>query len=1315
MGTDLFASISFSPFEIYREEDMIQMHGRFVMRSPYFLLLLAAILANCPICLGGEDQEGRTSAFLLRYASNGQDYLPNDARADALEQLRANIDAGRVGTESQRSDGATWVQLGPGWLADKFDQRFTGRITAIAVHPDHDDVVFLGTANGGVWKTVNNGATWTSETDFMDSLAIRSLAITTGVEDGEPVTAVYAGTGEGKLPCDAYYGLGLLRGIYTTISDDGDWELRGSDEEHLQHRSITSVVVHPEDHDWILVGTGLGASGWTGTTDGDCTLGWDISEKYGVWGSSNGGETWTEQPLFDARPPDYQSTTVGSDFVTDLEIQSVTSDSMKVLIGVADTYGLGPWVGGVYRASVEWTTGAPPTLFENNETLKDFPGDYVYRVELDVSPLSRIYAAFAGDMRGYPAGANNWGGLFVSSDLGGEWGELTKLNTSGDNDPKGTNKCMSEFDADHALYCDEFGLHDDDGVEYCCTGPNTPGCTVYEVCSGPARPPQCGYDLALEVDLSDGGDEQVWLGGIGIWRGEVTGTTGSLSISWDDMCTPAVHVDQHAIAITNGTRRVWLANDGGIVSANSSHGPSWDSMNNDELNLVQFYPGASLHSTASQLFSLAGTQDNGVLRYDADDPFDPGWHQKIGHSDGASTALTPDGYEETHLFAGLTKNFLFGSADGGSVWKNTSDHSSHSWIPPVNVCRDLGSSGLYAMFSSRTIIHSIEYSSWPPDLTQTQSDISIDPFAAIIPFSSRPYVTAIEYIDKENDCGSFWVGGDSGSLVRVSGHGSTVSPVYTPLGTEDKRAVTSIAVHPSNPEIVFASFGGFGGPHIMYSENAMTGDPVAWQAADGSDYSDSQKGATDFDYLPDVPVLKVLIDSANEALFAGTDLGVFVSLDWGETWDWSDNEHPNSPVYDLVESNGTLVSFTHGRGAWELTGFSGLVFTVDTSSDDPDSDGLNGNCQTAAGECSLRAALQESNYSPERNTIRFSIDHVEVVGDIGLPPISNPVTIDGAAGNLPGSVRIHKGPGSNYGGNGLRITAGDSVLKGLVVNGFGKSGVQLLNGGGNTVTNCTLGSVDSDHTDNQWNGLLIDNSSGNSIGLEDAGNVIAGNGTNGVRIRNSNGTTLTGNEIGRTGFGNGQQGIRLEDSSNTKVVANTIAYNSGDGVSVVENPGYVSIDNSFLGNAIFENGQLGIDLGNDGATANDYPDDDQGPNEFLNYPVISSASVNWGNGGFYIHGSYNNGGSPPQPPSPSFLLQFFADKPYLGGDNQFFLAETVVTQDANGDVGFHVQGTSFPIAQYPYLITATATRLSPSMERLSTSEFSLGYMIPVPR
>jgi photosystem II stability/assembly factor-like uncharacterized protein len=98
----------------------------------------------------------------------------------------------------------------------------SGRCTSIALHPDDpENVIFVGTALGGVWRTRDGGRSWEPRTDDQRCLAIGALAI-----DPRHPEVVYAGTGEGVESLAAHCGDGVLKS-----EDGGDsWTMIGEAE-----------------------------------------------------------------------------------------------------------------------------------------------------------------------------------------------------------------------------------------------------------------------------------------------------------------------------------------------------------------------------------------------------------------------------------------------------------------------------------------------------------------------------------------------------------------------------------------------------------------------------------------------------------------------------------------------------------------------------------------------------------------------------------------------------------------------------------------------------------------------------------------------------------------------------------------------------------------------------------------------------------------------------------------------------------------------------------------------------------------------------
>ena len=139
-----------------------------------------------------------------------------------------------------------WQEIGPAPIADRTGYPQAGRINAIALHPICPDVIYVGAADGGVWRTYDGGHFWQPLTDFEDSLAVGSIAVATS----DP-KRVYAGTGD----LVGFPGAGLLS------SDDGGntWtHILGPFYTSASEERINRVAVASTDPEWIYVASSIG-------------------------------------------------------------------------------------------------------------------------------------------------------------------------------------------------------------------------------------------------------------------------------------------------------------------------------------------------------------------------------------------------------------------------------------------------------------------------------------------------------------------------------------------------------------------------------------------------------------------------------------------------------------------------------------------------------------------------------------------------------------------------------------------------------------------------------------------------------------------------------------------------------------------------------------------------------------------------------------------------------------------------------------------------------------------------------------------------
>ncbi|MCC6561337.1 MAG: right-handed parallel beta-helix repeat-containing protein [Xanthomonadales bacterium] len=226
-----------------------------------------------------------------------------------------------------------------------------------------------------------------------------------------------------------------------------------------------------------------------------------------------------------------------------------------------------------------------------------------------------------------------------------------------------------------------------------------------------------------------------------------------------------------------------------------------------------------------------------------------------------------------------------------------------------------------------------------------------------------------------------------------------------------------------------------------------------------------------------------------------------------------------------------------------------------------------------------------------------------------------------------------------------------------------------------------------------------------SGGVEILGNVINGNDGGGVSITGGSlGVVIRDNEIGRALQGNAGHGVYVGGGSFSVIVGgssegvdaggNWISYNSGAGVRVADGDAV-----RVRGNVLWNNMQLGIDLGTAGVTANDAGDGDTGANDLQNFPVLGAASVLGGN--LTVSGSLDSGANA------NYYIDVYANSSCDAsghGQGYRYLGRIDVSTAANGQASFQQSFADDEILPGQF-ITAAATRTGPTNIG-DSSEFS---------
>src|SRR5450755_1632502 len=147
--------------------------------------------------------------------------------------------------------------IGPGSVA--------GRVTCFAVNPKNPAEFYICAASGGVWKTVNDGTTWTPVFDEQGSYSIGTITL-----DPKNSKTVWVGSGENNSQRSVSYGDGIYR------SDDGGKNWRNLGLKTSEH--IGRILIDPRDSNVVYVA----AAGPLWAPGGD----------RGVFKSADGGKTW---------------------------------------------------------------------------------------------------------------------------------------------------------------------------------------------------------------------------------------------------------------------------------------------------------------------------------------------------------------------------------------------------------------------------------------------------------------------------------------------------------------------------------------------------------------------------------------------------------------------------------------------------------------------------------------------------------------------------------------------------------------------------------------------------------------------------------------------------------------------------------------------------------------------------------------------------------------------------------------------------------------------------------------------------------------
>ncbi|HEY3780046.1 MAG TPA: hypothetical protein VGL56_03105 [Fimbriimonadaceae bacterium] len=171
------------------------------------------------------------------------------------------------------------------------------------------------------------------------------------------------------------------------------------------------------------------------------------------------------------------------------------------------------------------------------------------------------------------------------------------------------------------------------------------------------------------------------------------------------------------------------------------------------------------------------------------------------------------------------------------------------------------------------------------------------------------------------DANTIYTGGNDGEVQMTSNAGTSWKEIDSGL---PGATVGAIAPNPLADHDVLVGFGNTGIQHLWICRNTAAATPV-WTSVSGT-------GST---ALPDVPLSGIYRSSYNPGYtwYVGTDVGVFVTTNGGQTWANANQNLPETQVNDLKYAAGYLYAGTFGRGMWRIPIVDAVSnFTLSTAS-----------------------------------------------------------------------------------------------------------------------------------------------------------------------------------------------------------------------------------------------------------------------------------------------------------------------------------------------------------------------------------------------
>lgn len=773
--------------------------------------------------------------------------------------------------------GTRWIQIGPAPLTWRnSDGPFSGLVTDIAIDPrgTTDRVIYIGTDNGGVWKSTDAGTTWSPKSDFEDTLTIGAVALDPANPD-----VVYAGTGDYwrsmRFAVDGSSDLAAL-GLLRSENGGDSWKLVGGDA--LRGRAVNRIVVPSAN---VVV----------------------VATNDGLFFSHDGGDT------FGNDSPDFSNNKAVRDGnITDLHLDAASP--LTVLAAVDGS--------GIFRSS-DGGKSFPDNLFTSRNGAPTADLGYIVFGQSTRPNTQTIYAAVVNGV--YKLG------LLEHCTTGPKAGTACRSRA----DCQQNSACVAGFciggagagqpctnDASCGAFSQCSSLV---GIFKSTNGGTTWARLDNDGTNSDMLRFQAKYDQVVGVDPQN--PDRAYFGFGSVW---VTNDGGSFFTPVGDpgFTMPGrvhIHGDVHAITlsptthVSTGTTTpvpLFVGTDGGIHTS-SDGGDTWANINGrggGAIATMLFY-GIDIgrNSINARKHTYGGAQDIGAAFQRPDSPSRATWGETAWSiadwGDGGPFAVDPCNPLSFATSIGFG-NYRWSNDGGGSLHEGTGLPSGE------NVFRALAFDPKCGHVYLGTDAGKLLTSTSPGgDFSHIVKD-----------FGSYIYAIAVSPADSE----VVWVGLQDGTILRTKNVLTGMPPVWTSTSVANAipgNPVSAIAADPINSLEAIAVYPGFCGTGV--SPCSAPTEHVFRTTNGGASWDDISGN------LPDLPLHSVVIDPGTtpHSIIVASDAGVLRSADLGASWQVLGQGLPHTQCQTMAldsTANPPLLRVgTYGRSAFELA-LPGLVW-----------------------------------------------------------------------------------------------------------------------------------------------------------------------------------------------------------------------------------------------------------------------------------------------------------------------------------------------------------------------------------------------------